>query len=492
LNTVRRIAKNTGILFFSQIVSYIFGFFYIMYAARYLGAEGFGTLSFALAFTGIFGIFSDLGLRNLTVREVARNKSLAGKYLGNIVIIKIFLGIITFGLIAVTINYLSYPEQTIKVVYLVAFSVLFSTFSGMFYSIFQAYEKMEYQSLGQILSSVLMFVGALFAISKQFDIIEFVSIYFVVNAIIVGYAFAVCSWKFVFPKIEIDWDFWMSTIKEALPFGFTGIFVMIYYYIDTIMLSLMVPNANEVIGWYNAAYRLVLILLFIPSVYFASVFPVMSRFFKSSKESLIFTFERSIKYMLMVTFPIGVGTTLLADRIILLVFGSEFKPATIALQILVWSSVFIFVSQPFGNLVNSINRQIVEMKITAMGAVLNVVLNFILIPKFSYIAASATTVATELFVVLAYLFALLRTEYRLQSGFVQNIGSKVVISSLVMGGFIKYFERNNLLLLIVSSVLIYFGVFFITKGFDEKDIHILKNFIKERKLCGENEKIKSS
>ena len=84
MNTVQRIAKNTGVLLASQIVSYIFGFFFVMYTARYLGAEGFGVLSFALAFTGIFGVFADLGLRQLTVREVARDKSLAGKYLGNI------------------------------------------------------------------------------------------------------------------------------------------------------------------------------------------------------------------------------------------------------------------------------------------------------------------------------------------------------------------------------------------------------------------------
>jgi len=91
MNTVQRIAKNTGVLLASQVVSYVIGFFFVMYTARYLGAEGFGILSFALAFTGIFGVFADLGLRQLTVREVARDKSLAGKYLGNIAAMKVIL-----------------------------------------------------------------------------------------------------------------------------------------------------------------------------------------------------------------------------------------------------------------------------------------------------------------------------------------------------------------------------------------------------------------
>ena len=81
MNTIQRIAKNTGVLLVSQIASYILGFFFVMYTARYLGAAGFGILSFALAFTGIFGVFADLGLRQLTVREVARDKTLASKYL---------------------------------------------------------------------------------------------------------------------------------------------------------------------------------------------------------------------------------------------------------------------------------------------------------------------------------------------------------------------------------------------------------------------------
>lgn len=146
MNTVQRIAKNTGMLFASRIASYILCFFFVMYTARYLGAEGFGVLSFALAFTGIFGVFTDLGLQQLTVREVARDKSLAGKYLGNIAVMKVILVIITFGLIAIFINHLGYPEQTIRVFYLFALSVIFVSFSQMFYSTFQAYEKMEYVS----------------------------------------------------------------------------------------------------------------------------------------------------------------------------------------------------------------------------------------------------------------------------------------------------------------------------------------------------------
>ena len=141
MKTVQRIAKNSLVLLVSTIISKVLGFFYVMYTARYLGAEGFAILSFALAFTGIFGLLTDLGFSPLTVREVARDKSLAKKYLNNISIMKAILVTITFALIAIVINLLDYPAQTIKVVYLISLSVVFNSFTGMFYSIFRAFEK---------------------------------------------------------------------------------------------------------------------------------------------------------------------------------------------------------------------------------------------------------------------------------------------------------------------------------------------------------------
>lgn len=475
MNTVRIVAKNTGVLFVSQIVSHILGFFYIMYTARYLGAEGFGILSFALAFAGIFGVFADLGLRNLTVREVAKEKSLAGKYLGNIVVMKIFLGVITIGLIALTINLLGYPLQTINVVYLISLSIIFNAFSGMFYSIFQAYEKMEYQSLGQILSSVLMLTGALFAISKKFDILEFASIYFTVNAIILTYAFAVSSWKFVLPKMEIDWGFWKATIKEALPFGLAGIFVTIYYWIDSVMLSLM--QGDEVVGWYNAAYRLIVVLLFIPSILNMVIFPAMSRFFITSKDSLRFACEKYFKYMVIVGIPLGVGTTLLADRIILLIFGVEYINSIIALQILVWSSVFIFLGGAFGRLLEASNHQMTITKITGICMVENVFLNLIIIPKFSYIGASVTTVITEFTALILVIIASSKIKYRLSKHNLIDV-LKVIVASLLMGILILTLNNFNLVLLTLLSGIFYFIFLFSLKGFEKEDILLFKSITK--------------
>jgi O-antigen/teichoic acid export membrane protein len=478
MKTVQRIAKNSLVLLTSNIISKILGFFYVMYIARYLGAEGFGILSFALAFTGIFSVFSDLGLGPLTVREVARDKSLAGKYLGNITVIKIFLVIITFGLIAITINLLGYPKQTIKVVYFLALSVIFSSFSNIFNSIFQAYEKMQYQSIEQILSSILVFSGALFAINQGFSVVGFALIYFLVSAVILGYSFTICAWKFDLPKIEVDFNFWKPIIKEALPFGLSGIFITIYYWIDSVMLSLM--KGNEVVGWYNAAYRLIVILLFVPGIINIVVFPAMSRFHISSQNSLNLMSRKYFKFMLAIGIPIGVGTTLLADKVILLIFGAGYIQSIIALQILVWAMVFVFANAAFVRLFESTNKQIIVTKITGIGMIENIVLNLLIIPRFGYVGASITTVITEFTIVTLVLIFAYKTGYSVQRReFLTNI-SKVIIASLIMGVFIWKLISLNLPILILLSTLLYIGILYIIGGINKEDIELLKQVRSQR------------
>jgi len=484
MNTVQRIAKNTAVLFASQIISHLLAFFYVMYTARYLGAGGFGILSFSLAFTGIFGVFTDLGLSPLTIREVARNKSLAGKYLANISVMKVILATITFGLIALVINFLGYPGQTAKVVYLIALSVIFGAFTQLFNSIFQAFERMEYVSLGQIFKSILMLSGVIFAIKQGFGVIGFASLFLIASIILLGYNIIILRWKFTNPtiawsprKIEIDWGFWVPTIKEALPFGLSGIFITIYYHIDTVMLSLMVANANEVIGWYNAAYRLIITLIAIPSLYVTAIFPVMSRFFKSSEESLNFVFERSTRYMLLISIPILVGTTLLADRIILLIFGSKYVPSTITLQILIWSFLFASIGGVFGYLLNSTDRQTTLTKIVGCGMALNVALNMLFIPNYSYIGASIATDLTRFFVILTEFIILSKIGFNLKSRrFLVGV-LKAIASSLIMAGFIVLFRNINFLLLIVTSVLLYLATLYLMKGFDEKDLSLVRRLV---------------
>jgi len=476
MNNKRRIAKNATILFSSQIISYILVFLYTIYIARYLGAEGYGILAFALSFSGIFSIFLDLGLSTLAVREVARNKSLAKKYIGNILVIKILLSFLTFGLIVLFINLLGYSLETILVMYFVSLSVILNSIVGIQNSIFQANEKMEYLSLGQILGSVIIFVGVLIVIYYKFDVIGVSLVFLASSVVMLFYTFAMFILNFSIPKLEYDLQFWIDSIKEALPFGLTGISGMVYTYIDSVMLSLF--QGNEVVGWYNAAYRLVLFLLFIPGTINMAVFPSMSQLYISSPRKLKLINEKYFKFMIIIAIPIGTAFTILADKLIFLIFGNGYEPSIIALQILIWTIVFTFLGAGFVRLLEATNKQMILTKISGISLIVNIILIIILIPRFSLIGASIATVLTEIVLIGGVYWISYKYGYGIPLKQIFDNLIKIVIASLIMGILIYYLKNLNLLFLSFVSILTYILILFALKGIDNEDMRIIKELLK--------------
>jgi len=488
MTTIHRIARNAAVLLISQVFSYLLTFVYMALIARHLGAGGFGILSFALAFTAMFSILVDLGLQQLAVREVARDNSLAAKYLANMTTMRLILGVATFGLIALTVNLLHYPPQTTTCVYLIGASVIFMALPQMFYAIFQAFERMEYQSIGQALNAGLMLIGVFLGLKAGLNVVGIAWLYFSISFITLVYSYVIFRLKFSgsipwsYRKIEADWFFLKETLKEAWPFGLTAVFISIYYWISSVMLSSM--KGDEAVGWYNAAFKLVMVIPFIIIAYFTSVFPTMSRLYISSKDSLKYVYEKSLKYLVIIALPIGVGTTLLANSIVTFIFGGEYGNSVVALQIVVWATVFIFASASFVQLFNSINRQMLVTIIVAGCALLNIVLNLILIPRYSYIGASIATTATE----FAFLFGAFVWSFKIGYGIpvkaLTSVIVKVSISNAAMCFFILNFNSFTLWGLIPLSALLYFVLLFIIGGIDKEDMLLASAIFSKRPAGG--------
>ena len=471
MSTVRRVAKNTLVWFFGDIVGKILSLAFVIYAARYLHAEGYGILSFALAFTGMFGILSDIGFYELIVREVARDKQKAGKYIGNVIILKSFLVAIMFGLLCATINMMNYPSKTVELVLILGISIAIDAFSVAFHAIFHAFERMEFISLGKILKNAMFLAGVFIIIYGNMGLLAFAYLYLIGSLFIFAYSFTITAMKFARPKFEMDKRFCKWLIKEGLPFWASSVFIKIYYDIDKVMLSMMVGDVA--VGWYSAAYRLVVTLGFIPTAFIASIYPVTSRLFTSSKDSLKFATERAFKYLLIIGIPIGILTTELADKIILSVYGTGYAPSTIALQILVWSEVLIFVNVVFGNLLNSINRQIIITYATAIAAILNVIMNLLLIPKYSFVGASIATVATEAFMFVFVLAYVMRSEYRPSERNILSALIKVGTAGFAM--CILLIHKD--VVLIPFSIAVYVLTLYLLKGIDEVDWKFIKQIL---------------
>lgn len=456
-------------------VNLVLGFFYSAYTARYLGAAGYGTITFALALTNIFGILTDLGLSQLAVREISRDKALSNRYIFNLLAIKLILIFITFLLIAITANLMADGDTTtITVVYIIGLSICISAIGGVFSIAFQAFERMEYSSVANVLNGAMMLSGALVALHYGFGVVGFACIYLFTSSVGLAYSLFIFFTRFSTEKTgrALDLSFWSPLMREALPFGLTSFFVSIYFWIDSVMLFNM--KGDDVVGLYNAAYRLIIVLLVIPSVVNTSLFPVMSRYFMSSKNMLRFVQQRSFRYLTVLGLPIGVGTTLLADRIIVLIYGTAFSGSSVALQILVWAAILSFIGSAFSRLLGTSNRQTSVTKITAVCAAENVLLNLLIIPRLSYIGASLTTVAAEITSLLLCILASSKIGYGLSKDDTIFL-VKVLLANAAMAAFVVCQREMNLALLVPLSAILYFVVAYMLNVFDRYDMEILRD-----------------
>ena len=470
---LKTLSKNTLAILIGQLVSRVLSFVLIVFIAKYLGDVGLGRFSFALSFCGLFVVFSELGLRELMIREVARHKEKAKKYLSNVIPIKFFLSVGVVGLMFVVINWMDYPSETTFAVYAIGLSVVLNSFARLINSLFNAYENMEFETATLILERIIAVGFGILALILGYGLREVVLALLAGSVVNVLVSFFLTVKKVVKPAIELNLKLWTQLVKAAFPFGLVYIFVIIYFQVDTVMLSVMKGDAS--VGWYNAAYKLIFALQIFPVAFVNALFPIISRYYVSSKDALKMAFEKALKYLIIVGFPIVVGVTILAEKIILLIYGEEFIPSVITLRILIWVAALMFITYLFGNVMGSIDKQSVIAKVSGINAVVNIGLNLILIPKYSYIGAAIATLATEALGFTLYYFFIAK---HLQKVMLGRHLWRPVISGALMGIFLYVFKDSNLFVLITLAIVLYFVMLFMLKAFPREDMDLLKKIIK--------------
>jgi O-antigen/teichoic acid export membrane protein len=238
------------------------------------------------------------------------------------------------------------------------------------------------------------------------------------------------------------------------------------------MLSFM--KGDAVVGWYAAASNLTYGLKPIPHLFMSALFPLMSYYFISSKDLLKKSYEKSFKYLFYLGLPISVGTLLLSEKIILFLYGPEFSNSIIALQILSWDILLIFLYACAAFLLISIDKQNIMALVAGSTALINVILNLLLIPQYSYIGAAIATITAEGFLLISYLY--LNVKYIHGIPF-HKIIFKPMIACGVMGLFLLQITEINLFVQIFLSIIIYCFILFLLKGFTSEDISMFKRII---------------
>lgn len=473
MSKIQTIFKNMGWLLISQIIVSVFGFVWTILLARYLGVDNYGILGFAVSITGILGVIDDLGISTYIVRQISTDYESAPKYLGNIIPLKALFGGIKLILTFIILVLLNVNQFTIFITLLFSIETILISYVNTLYGSFQAFEKGKYQGIGIILMNTTTLIFILISIFADLGLEGVTFAYILANLINLIYAYYVLNKHIVKPKYEFDWDFCKKVTLLSIPFAVTGILYSIYYSIDIVMLTNMVGDYAT--GIYNATYKLISVLNLFYSVYTAVIFPVMSKLFKNDKKLLIISYEKSIKYLMLIIIPIAIGTMFYSLDIIQLIYGHKYDQAASVLSILIWTVCLLFISGASNNLLNASHREVTVTKIYAIAAVFNVVLNFFMIPHFSYNGAAITTVLSDVLIVVLQTYVIYKLGHRPSKNLYSEL-IKIIIGSAVLG-IALYFLNLNMWIAIPVGIIIYFAVITLLKFFDDDDKYVIREIL---------------
>ena len=128
--------------------------------------------------------------------------------------------------------------------------------------------------------------------------------YFILAHVVANFSYLFSfflSRKFLVFSLKFDYDYWKYILREAIPLGVIIVLGLIYFKIDTIMLSVM--KDSHAVGIYSATYKVLEILYTIPAMFMGSVFPIISRYIKDGDKRASFGFKRSFDFISILAFP---------------------------------------------------------------------------------------------------------------------------------------------------------------------------------------------
>jgi len=385
---------NLSWIVFANIFVKPLWFFFLVFSARILGPEDFGKFNFSVSFVLIFSILYELGMDLFTVREVSINKQLSPKLLGTSLIIKCFLVPVVTLIIILTINILGYSGTTIKAVYWSILYIMFITTANYLRTFFRGFEKINYEAVTVIIEKILLCLFGGYALIAKLNVVDFLKLLTLGSFFSIIITAAILFKKLVKPDFSFNLKLICEVFKKSLPFALMNIFILIYFRIDMVMLSIM--KNETMVGLYSSSYRIMEMLLVIPAIIMIPIYPAMSRLLINDRLKFWELSQTAVKGMLLVSIPITLMIFFLAHNFMYLFYGSsDYLLATPALKILVFALPFNALTSVFATMLAASNRQILTTRNTSICAGLNIVLNIFLIPQYGFVGASLATIATE-------------------------------------------------------------------------------------------------
>lgn len=477
---VPRVARNTLYLALAEVANKIMAFVFYALAARHLGTEKFGTFSFALAFTTMFSVFTDPGLGFFTAREIARNPSVADRYVGNALVIKVVASILLIGAVSLAVRLLGYPGATITIVTVTSLFILSNAVTLHYGFVFQGFERMGFTALSRALQTGTLIVGG-FLLSRGAAVtLHYVWLYVGAGFVAALAAAATAAAVSVVPKLRLNLRDWPGMLRASFPFGLASMFAVLYYWNGTALLSKLRGDVD--VGLYSAAFRLVLGFVFLSFAFSGAMYPVMSRLHTVAAERLKAGFTASLRYVTILAVPLGVIGLALAAPLVAFVYGGQYEGSAAILCILVWWGGFASFNSMLSNYLYAANRPKVVVLQSVVGLGINVALNLLLIPLLGGIGVAISIAAAELTGTVVLMLAQRKTAARADLRQLAGCAARCLLAAVVVAPISWQLARLHVLTAVVGGLGLYFLALVLLRGLGKADVLMLRRVMGKEQL----------
>ena len=333
MHKLRKVVGNTVISLLGQTVTWTSTLLLTIAYGRFLGDVKFGELYFAITLVMLIGFPIEFGFNQQLTREVAQDPGKAQHYLSNILLLKTSLWLFLYACMLLVCWLLGYSIELRILIGICGITLLSGSLANAFSALHYAFEQVVFPTVGTILEKGLSALIGILAL-KQGASVE------VMACILLGGSLTSMLWQALWAfrrvgiRLHVDKTLLRKLLRTSIPFLVSGVLGVIYYRLDTVLLSFMANTA--VVGWYGASYRIFDTLVFLPSLVISAVmYPVFSKLSTHSLTELRVAVEKSMNFLLFCGMPITVGLVVAAPDIIgFLYHRPEFVHSVPAMQAL--------------------------------------------------------------------------------------------------------------------------------------------------------------
>lgn len=367
------------------------GLFVGAWIARHLGPSQFGILSFASVFVTLFSAIATLGLRGIVVRTLLQDQSRTSETLKAAFVLQVFGGTIAYCLAITAILFLRPDEPQVTVLVSIIGITLLTKSSETLECWFEARLQSKYIVLAQNISFATWSIAKLILLSINAPLLHFA--WAIIGEALLAAALLLRAYlprgpNFIRTPAPIGHA--KGLLLASWPLFLSGLTVTLYMKIDQVMLGQLIGNQS--VGVYSAATRISEVWYFIPTAIAASVFPAIIEAKNKDHKLYLKRMQHLYDLMVVISVAIAVPMSFASTPIVEFVFGPPYREAGPILAIHIWAAIFVFIGVASSKWLLAENLQLSSFHRTAVGALVNVALNFILIPDHGGIGAAWATV----------------------------------------------------------------------------------------------------